>query len=123
MARRNDDINGSYPPGFFKELAKPGTDMDTISEFMQNWSDTGMIITSITINGPEKTRAGYMAIIKGIDEARKNFVAFRTAEDLRSLNAKIAGDIRTGQLVFKEEKPWDPDGAKAKAAQEEGGGK
>jgi len=79
-----------------------------IDEAMTEENNMGEIITKIQIQGPELKQGGWLAIIKGLDAARKPIVAFRSASSLKELGLKIAGDIANGTLTFREEKPWEP---------------
>lgn len=114
MAKRVG-VNDVLDRGLLRDIARAGDDLEVIDTSMTEWSNLGMVIKEIRIKGPEETRDGYLAIIKAVNEARTPFVAFRSAGTLKDLNRKIAGDIEEGRLQFREEQPYDPDGAKARA--------
>jgi hypothetical protein len=109
------DTNGQIDRGYIKEIARVSEDCNRITDAMDDWSVTGMIITEVRFRGPELTRDGYMAVVKAKDEAGNGFVAFRTGGSVREVLSKIGGDLAQGRLQMKEETPYDPDGAKARA--------
>jgi len=112
---QNDRINGTLD----RELVNEGrvflARVAELSRLMDEWSNEGMIIEQIVMQGPEKTHDGFRAIIKGIDEARNRYVAFRSGGSVREVMAKIVTDAESGRLVFKEELPWNPEDAKKTA--------
>lgn len=121
---RNEEANGRLDPAMLKEYRRTEVLLAVWTEFLSEEGLGEIMITQVTIQGPNKGRDGFLAIIKGENERRETFVAFRTAGTVKDLMAKVYDDERNDSLKFKEEVPWDANGekAKAKAAQKKGGG-
>jgi hypothetical protein len=115
-AQDRPDVNQGIDRGVIRAYWELWQQVEQVNESMEGWSMTGMIITEIRVRGPELTGGGFMAVIKGIDEARHPFVAFRSAATVRELFGKVGGDLIQGTLAMKEEQPYDPGKSKATKA-------
>lgn len=109
VARRERvDVNGQLDRATLQEYWRAFAADDVIQELFEEFDMSGIRVNSITIKAPSATRDGYMAVIKGTDEANHPFVTFRSEANVRALRMKIAADTEAGRLTFKEEPPWEP---------------
>jgi len=107
--------NQRFDRVLLSEIARPGKALEVLYELMSEGYMNGSRIVQLRITGPTVSRDGFMAVIKAEDSLGKPLVAFRTAGTPKELMLKILSDVELDRLAFKEEQPYDPDGAKAKA--------
>jgi len=107
MSRR-EDPNGQLDKVMVNQALNYWRMLERVSVLMNEWSNEGMIIEAINIQGPEIRQGGWLAIIKAKDEGQNRFVAFRSGGSVAECLEKISRDAEQGTLMFKEEKPWEP---------------
>jgi hypothetical protein len=89
--------------------------LEAITELMEKGDNMGVVISEIRVKGPDSRRDGFMAVIKAVNEDGRPLVAFRSGESVKELVQKIASDHANDRLTYKDDTPWDPDGARARA--------
>lgn len=79
-----------------------------LSQVMDEGTNTGMYIKSVTVKGPELTGSDYQAIVKGRDDSGNVFVGFRNGADVGSLMRSVKDSIQNGTIKWREDRPYDP---------------